>query len=1542
MSFIKKMLTVVSITLLVTVVGLFPTKGYAKETSTSAFFGITKLRSRGTPLGYGISNPKDGGAYIWNVQKYESKQDKNPKNVGAYCLRAEWGFGTEGASSSAQSPNEAAEYTTTFDLDTDQQIIASKSTDTLKNLAGSQYQNIVNLLDLMYVPGVTSEQYKQTLLRNAGISTMSEYTLCPMTDDDIEAMQQAALWYFTNYRIYNDSKFNKTGASDTAWIHYTTDAATNNYPAFSDYSDGKSYGRNVKAGALRDPQMRKLYNYLITEAQKSSSAKDTGTPFTIKQGTGYTIERDASNENFIVGPINIAKNNDLDTSISIEVHNGKSSDVSSNCKVLDSSKQEISSSNLQNKLQAGGNFYIKVPISGNEEGDLKITFNQKYTTKVKTLYWNSSTNQEQPIVVLENKDNNVPTDFTATPPKGEFDLKLTKRITKVNDQSVPERITKADTSKLNTTPKQDTTATFTMSKEPVLVKAGDLVTYTFRIYNEGYVDGYAEEISEDIPEGLEFMGDSATAETEAEQAAVRQNKEWGWEEKDSYTIKTAYLSRQKNQSGNLIKAFGANPDGSRKEFSTENYKEVSVIFRVKEDAPVDDILINEACISQDADSEGKDVDDRDSVPGTGNSEWPGKQHKNHQDDEDYDNVTLVKGGFDLALRKYITELNAEPTENRAPTIVTDSLKEGTTATYNHRKDPKEVKVGDKVTYNISVYNEGDEPGYATEIIDQLPTGLKFLELKNTPDWKLSSYTSSTNRVVFTRNTDAVVPLDPYTEGRALDTDTLTIVCEVTAQAGSGEDKVLTNVAWISKEYNSKTKETITDKVGADRDSEPATTPNVTADGLVSSDKDDYNTGDIPVSGDSTHYWKGQQDDDDFEKVVIKKSKTDFDLKLLKRIEEVNGVKTQNREITADTSQLNRTTGGSTTATYGLDKTTIKVHKGDIIKYTFRIYNEGLIDGYAAEITEDIPDGLEFIYSTKTDGELDADTEFTPEEKAAIRYNQDYLWGPGDTEGTITTNYLSKEIGGEDNLIKAFGENPNGSKTFTEDNWKEISVYFKVTDDAQENVDIRNEAEISEATDANGDKIDDRDSSTETWKKYEDDEDYDKVAIDSTDFDLALRKFIVGTTKDISQITSINDLEQFKKNGVYERAPQVDTSKLNQEVNGKKVTTADYNHTKEPLTVTVGDYVIYMLRVYNEGDINGYAAQISDYLPNYLEYVDCEFNTSFGWQLEEGIQVEGTGQNRDPYYTTKYLEGELINAAVKKDNGYELSYKEVPIICRVKNDAKSNYKITNQAEISEYQDENHAPATDRDSKEDNMNVSSEEDKPGYKDNETGKYIPGQEDDDDFEKVIVRVFDLSLRKWVSQVIVIEDGAEHRTPTGHDPYDQPEEVVKVELAKKRLNTTTVKFVYGIRVKNEGDIAGYAKEITDYIPEGMEMLEADNPNWKKVSESVATTDQLAGELLNPGDYKDIEITLKWKNGENNLSQKINTAEISKDENEYGIPDVDSVPGNKTPGEDDIDDAPVILSLATGRIPLYIGLTLGTLIILGGGIFLIKKYVIK
>ena len=204
---------------------------------------------------------------------------------------------------------------------------------------------------------------------------------------------------------------------------------------------------------------------------------------------------------------------------------------------------------------------------------------------------------------------------------------------------------------------------------------------------------------------------------------------------------------------------------------------------------------------------------------------------------------------------------------------------------------------------------------------------------------------------------------------------------------------------------------------------------------------------------------------------------------------------------------------------------------------------------------------------------------------------------------------------------------------------------------------------------------------------------------------------------------------------------------------------------------------------------------------------------------------------------------------------------------------------------------------------------------------------------------KVFDLALRKWVTQSIVTENGQTYVTDTGHKAEDEPEEIVKVDLKKSKLNDVVVKFNYSIRVTNEGEIAGYAKEVSDYIPNGLKFVAEDNPDWTEKDGKIVTR-ALENTLLQPGESAEVKVLLTWINSANNMGVMTNTAEISEDYNDYGIPDRDSTPNNKVPGEDDIDDAPVMLTVKTGSdVIIYISVACGILAILGVGIFGIKKY---
>ena len=298
--------------------------------------------------------------------------------------------------------------------------------------------------------------------------------------------------------------------------------------------------------------------------------------------------------------------------------------------------------------------------------------------------------------------------------------------------------------------------------------------------------------------------------------------------------------------------------------------------------------------------------------------------------------------FDLALRKYITQVNGENVANtRVPVIDTTSLTTGTTASYKHRKDPVAVTTGDKVIYNLTIYNEGQKPGRATKLQDQLPTGLVFNRVV-AGNFELDSY-SETDNLLKLRRTSNTDNLDAY-NGTTLDSETIQIECTVTA-VPTYKEQILTNVAWISEEYDAESNVTITNEENADRDSVPGTHPDVNKDNM-----EDYtgnnNQEDL---ADEDYYYKGQEDDDDFEKLKL----VYFDLSLRKFITGKNDTALTGREPQVDVTNL--ADGTSTTATYNHPKNPIDMQRGDIIIYTIRVYNEGSKDGYANEITDYLPE-----------------------------------------------------------------------------------------------------------------------------------------------------------------------------------------------------------------------------------------------------------------------------------------------------------------------------------------------------------------------------------------------------------------------------------------------------------------------------------------------------------------------------------------------------------------------------------------------------------
>ena len=200
----------------------------------------------------------------------------------------------------------------------------------------------------------------------------------------------------------------------------------------------------------------------------------------------------------------------------------------------------------------------------------------------------------------------------------------------------------------------------------------------------------------------------------------------------------------------------------------------------------------------------------------------------------------------------------------------------------------------------------------------------------------------------------------------------------------------------------------------------------------------------------------------------------------------------------------------------------------------------------------------------------------------------------------------------------------------------------------------------------------------------------------------------------------------------------------------------------------------------------------------------------------------------------------------------------------------------------------------------------------------------------------IYDLELNKYVSK-ITVQNGEGTKTYN----YDK-EQLAKVDIKAKKLAGSIVIVEYTIEVKNKGEVEGYAKTIVDYLSPEFKFNSEMNTSWYEGEDNNLYCVELADEKINPGESKEVKLVVTKTMTEANTGLVNNTAEIYEDFNEYALEDINSVAGNKEEKENDINTADVIITISTGSPILYIGIVIGSMLILGLGIYLINKKIIK
>ena len=164
---------------------------------------------------------------------------------------------------------------------------------------------------------------------------------------------------------------------------------------------------------------------------------------------------------------------------------------------------------------------------------------------------------------------------------------------------------------------------------------------------------------------------------------------------------------------------------------------------------------------------------------------------------------------------------------------------------------------------------------------------------------------------------------------------------------------------------------------------------------------------------------------------------------------------------------------------------------------------------------------------------------------------------------------------------------------------------------------------------------------------------------------------------------------------------------------------------------------------------------------------------------------------------------------------------------------------------------------------------------------------------------QVFNLKVDKWVDSVTM--DGISQ----GGESLATKDELFKVEMHRSKVETADITIKYKIRISNVGEIEGNVNTITEVIPNGYTFYQEDNSIVWEDSKGILTTTELQDETIQPGEYKEIDIVLRWNKEADNFGEKDNLVILSNISNPAGYEDIYK--------EDNSSRAKMIVTISTG-----------------------------
>ena len=304
-----------------------------------------------------------------------------------------------------------------------------------------------------------------------------------------------------------------------------------------------------------------------------------------------------------------------------------------------------------------------------------------------------------------------------------------------------------------------------------------------------------------------------------------------------------------------------------------------------------------------------------------------------------------------------------------------------------------------------------------------------------------------------------------------------------------------------------------------------------------------------------------------------------------------------------------------------------------------------------------------------------------------------------------------------------------------------------------------------------------------------------------------------------------------------------------------------------------------------------------------------------------IDQNQNGRKDEKEVLLKGVQAVLINTETSKevatkttDNNGEYIFNDIP---------QGNYVVafqynTSTLHITDYKNENVEEELDSDV------INTTQDNKTIAKTEVLLLEKGKTESVNAGFVINQKFDMSINKGITKVTVNNE-------QGTSTYGfNNTNMAKVEIDGEYLKGSLILVEYEIAVTNAGEVAGFAKKISDKIPEGMKFNSELNTNWYEGNDGILYCEELSNKELLPGETAIVKLILTKEMTDDKVISPINTVTLEETFNEYLIEDKKQ--------ENNSAEATIIISLTTGKVESYIWLILLVIAIIGTGAFSVIK----